>query len=53
MRLVVDLSTLVLAALAVVLSVIAYVKDPGLPFLGARNGLTFPSRLLPGVRTCD
>ena len=38
MRLVVDASTLVLAVLAVVLSVVAYVKDPGLPFLGARSG---------------
>jgi hypothetical protein len=35
----VDLSTLVLAAAAIVLAAIACVKDPGLPLIGARNGL--------------
>src|SRR5438132_8727272 len=35
-----DLSTLVLAGLALVFAVIAYVKDPSLPLIGARNGLS-------------
>jgi hypothetical protein len=32
-----DVSFLVLSSLAVLVEVIAYVKDPGLPVLGARN----------------
>ena len=31
-------STLVLAVVALVLAVLAYTKDPGLPLLGVRNG---------------
>ena len=42
-----DPSTLVLAALAIVLAAIAYVKDPGLPLVGARNGLSFLWFILP------
>jgi uncharacterized membrane protein YraQ (UPF0718 family) len=42
-----DPSTLVLAALAVVLATIAYVKDPGLPLVGARNGLAFLWFIIP------
>ena len=35
-----DPSTLILAALALILAVVAYVKDPGLPLIGAKNGLS-------------
>ena len=42
-----DPSTLALVGLAVVLAVIAYVKDPGLPAVGARNGLSFLWVMLP------
>ena len=41
------LSTLVLALAAVVLAVIAYVKDPGLPALGVRNGASMLWFILP------
>jgi len=47
MRLGLDPSTLVLAALAVALAVVAYVKDPGLPALGARNGVAMLWFILP------
>jgi uncharacterized protein len=43
----VDLSTWLLVAAAVVLAAIAYVKDPGLPLIGARNGLSFLAFVLP------
>ena len=42
-----DPSTLVLAALALVLAVIAYLKDPGLPLIGARNGFAMLAFILP------
>ncbi len=42
-----DLSTLVLAGLALVLGVVAYVRDPGLPVAGARNGLAMLWFILP------
>jgi uncharacterized membrane protein YraQ (UPF0718 family) len=42
-----DLSTLVLAGLTVVLAALAYVKDPGLPLIGARSGLSFLWFILP------
>jgi uncharacterized membrane protein YraQ (UPF0718 family) len=42
-----DASTLVLAGLAVVFAIIAYVKDPGLPLIGARNGLAMLAFILP------
>jgi uncharacterized membrane protein YraQ (UPF0718 family) len=47
MRAPLDPSTLVLAGLAVILAVIAYVKDPGLPLVGARNGLSLLWFVLP------
>src|SRR3990167_7159017 len=47
MRLGLDPSTLVLAVLAVALAVVAYVKDPGLPALGARNGVAMLWFILP------
>jgi uncharacterized membrane protein YraQ (UPF0718 family) len=42
-----DPSTLVLAALAVVLAIVAYVKDPSLPLIGARNGFAMLGFILP------
>jgi uncharacterized membrane protein YraQ (UPF0718 family) len=43
----VDLSTWALVAAAIVLAAIAYVKDPGLPLVGARNGLSFLWFVIP------
>src|SRR2546422_572891 len=40
-------STYILAALAVVLAVVAYVKDPGLPAIGVKNGLSLLWFVLP------
>ncbi len=42
-----DLSTLVLVTLAVVFAVVAYWKDPGLPWVGARTGLSLLWFVLP------
>ena len=42
-----DPSTYVLAALAVVLAIVAYVKDPGLPAIGVKNGLSLLWFVLP------
>ena len=42
-----DPSTLVLAAAAVVFAIIAYLKDPSLPAIGARNGLSMLGFVLP------
>jgi uncharacterized membrane protein YraQ (UPF0718 family) len=42
-----DISTLVLALLAVLLAVIAYFKDPGLPLLGAKTGFSMLAFILP------
>jgi uncharacterized membrane protein YraQ (UPF0718 family) len=42
-----DPSTLVLAGLAVVFAVIAYLKDPSLPLIGAKNGLSLLAFILP------
>ena len=42
-----DPSTYVLAALAVVLGVVAYLKDPGLPAIGVKNGLSLLWFVLP------
>jgi uncharacterized membrane protein YraQ (UPF0718 family) len=42
-----DPSTYVLATLAVVLAIVAYVKDPGLPALGVKNGLSLLWFVLP------
>ena len=42
-----DLSTIVLALLAVAFAIIAYVKDPSLPVIGARNGLAMLGFILP------
>lgn len=43
----VDLSTVVLLVLAVIFTVLAYLKDPGLPWIGARNGLSLLWFILP------
>ena len=40
-------STYILAALAIVLGVVAYLKDPGLPALGVKNGLSLLWFVLP------
>jgi uncharacterized membrane protein YraQ (UPF0718 family) len=47
MRGALDPSTIVLVAAALVLAVVAYVKDPGLPLLGAKNGLQMIWFILP------
>jgi len=47
MRVVLDPSTLVLVGLALVLAVAAWLKDPGLPWIGARNGLAMLTFILP------
>ena len=43
----VDPSTFVLAGLALALGIVAYVKDPGLPWLGARSGFKMLGFILP------
>ena len=47
MRLPVDPSAAVLFGLAVLLAVIAYLKDPALPYIGARNGVSMLWFILP------
>jgi uncharacterized membrane protein YraQ (UPF0718 family) len=42
-----DTSTFILMGLAAVFAVIAYLKDPGLPALGARTGLSMLWFILP------
>jgi uncharacterized membrane protein YraQ (UPF0718 family) len=42
-----DPSTYVLAALAVILGIVAYVKDPGLPAIRVKNGLSLLWFVLP------
>ena len=42
-----DVSFVVLAALALVTAALAYVKDPGLPAIGARNGLSLLWFIIP------
>src|SRR5262245_32987162 len=46
-RTVLDLSTVVLIVLAALCAVIAYLKDPSLPWLGARNGISLFWFILP------
>jgi hypothetical protein len=40
-------STLVLAVVAVILAVVAYLRDPGLPALGIKNGTSMLWFILP------
>jgi uncharacterized membrane protein YraQ (UPF0718 family) len=47
MRALADPSMLILLSLALVLGVIAYLKDPGLPWLGMRTGFSMLSIVLP------
>lgn len=47
MRSPLDPSFLVLSLAAVVLAIVAYLKDPGLPWLGARNGFAMLAFVLP------
>ena len=42
-----DPSALVLVGIAIVLAVVAYVKDPGLPLLGAKSGFAMLRFILP------
>jgi len=42
-----DTSTLLLAPVAVVLAILAYLKDPGLPMLGAKNGVAMLAFVIP------
>jgi uncharacterized membrane protein YraQ (UPF0718 family) len=42
-----DLSTIILLAAALTAAAVAYVKDPGLPMIGARNGLSLLWFILP------
>ena len=42
-----DPSNLILFAIAAILAVVAYVKDPGLPWIGARTGLSLLWFVLP------
>lgn len=43
----IDVSTIILVVLALVFTVAAYLKDPGLPWIGARNGLSLIWFILP------
>jgi hypothetical protein len=47
MRSPLDTSTLMLAGVAVVLAVLAYLKDPGLPILGAKNSFAMLGFVIP------
>ncbi|MBI4246677.1 MAG: permease [Candidatus Rokubacteria bacterium] len=47
MRIALDPSTIVLVVLALILAVVAYLKDPGLPWIGARNGFSMLWFILP------
>ena len=47
MRSPLDTSTLLLAAVAVVLAILAYLKDPGLPMVGAKNGVAMLAFVIP------
>ena len=42
-----DPSTLVLAGLAIAFAIVAYLKDPSLPLIGARNGFKMLAFILP------
>jgi uncharacterized membrane protein YraQ (UPF0718 family) len=42
-----DVSFVVLAALALVTAAVAYLRDPGLPAIGARNGLSLLWFIIP------
>src|SRR5687768_8290723 len=42
-----DPSTLVLAGLAITFAIVAYLKDPSLPLIGARNGFAMLAFILP------
>jgi uncharacterized membrane protein YraQ (UPF0718 family) len=47
MRPAVDTSTIVLLVLALALAAVAYLKDPGLPLVGAKNGVAMLAVILP------
>ena len=47
MRPAVDTSAIVLLVLALALAAVAYLKDPGLPLVGAKNGVAMLAFILP------
>lgn len=47
MRGIFDPSLIILLAVAAVLAVVAYLKDPGLPWMGARSGLAMLQFIVP------
>jgi uncharacterized membrane protein YraQ (UPF0718 family) len=47
MRPPIDMSTMILVGVAIVLAFVAYLRDPSLPLIGARNGLSFLGTILP------
>jgi len=47
MRAALDPSMLVLVGLVLVMAVVAYFKDPGLPLVGAKNGVSMLTFILP------
>jgi uncharacterized membrane protein YraQ (UPF0718 family) len=42
-----EITTIVLAILAIAFAIVAYLRDPGLPWIGARNGLSMLWFVLP------
>jgi uncharacterized protein len=42
-----EITTIVLAVLAIAFAIVAYLRDPGLPWIGARNGLSMLWFVLP------
>jgi uncharacterized membrane protein YraQ (UPF0718 family) len=42
-----EITTIVLAVLAIAFGIVAYLRDPGLPWIGARNGLQMLWFVLP------
>ena len=42
-----DPSALLLLAIAIILAIVAYIKDPGLPWPGAKTGFTMLGFILP------
>ncbi|MBI5628969.1 MAG: permease [Candidatus Rokubacteria bacterium] len=43
----IDVSTIILVVLAAIFTAVAYLKDPGLPWIGARTGLSLLWFILP------
>ena len=45
-----DISFVVLSSLAILVAIVAYLRDPGLPAVGARTGLSLLWFILPRLR---